>query len=86
MSCIKHAHILLHDLLNCLELLFHALGILKGFRIVELPFFLFNDTIELNEIMTPFNTLKSRLEVMGSENGLGLVEERNRDCINKNIN
>lgn len=85
MSRIEHAHILLHDLLNALKLLFHALSILKGFRIVELSFLQLNDAIKPNKIVTSLDTFESRLQIMCPKNRFGLIKERIGQGIDKDI-
>lgn len=66
LSLIDESHVLFHNLLNGLKFTLHSFDIFHRFGIVELFFFLLDDSVKFNKIVTTLNALQPGLHIVSS--------------------
>ena len=82
---LKHSHILAHQLVDRLQLLFHPLHVFHGTRVFELFFLGLDDPVKPDEIVVAVDSLKSGLVVGSSEEAFDLIEERRDDGVDESV-
>lgn len=74
-ALVQHPHVLLHDVVDGLELFLEAVCIFHGTWVIKLLLFLLHDSIEPHEVVAPLYGLQARVEVCAAQHALGFVEE-----------
>lgn len=85
LALFQSAHVLTHDVVDTLELLFHAFDVFHRSGVLKIFLFGFYGAVEFDEVVVAGDGFESWVEVGGSEYDFGLVEEGGCDGVDESI-